>query len=232
MTEQDLNWLEAAWEDREERVYPSAFGAMGTQIYPLPGELFTDTFRQDSFDPRWLHYGVFESPPSPPRDNWLYVTSGMSNAWDDERPDPSGESGLGSEFVFECPRQAPWAIQRVQQVMAFQILISVNRYRDAELLDDYDRIPLGGPITAENSPLTHLMVVPPPSDSPYPSSFQLSTGIVRFLSLIGITAAEAAFARESGGAPLLAKLRAANAYPVTDPARCCTIETWEDSELD
>ncbi len=226
MSEEEQDWLEAAWEDREERIYPEYFGPIGNQIYPLSAELFTKTFKQDSIDPCWLNHGVFESAPNPKHRSWLYVTSGLSNAWGDEHPDPTDYSGVGCEFVLECPTQAKWAIIRLQHLLAFQILISVGRYPSAELLDSYDRIPLRGSISPEPSLLTHLMLAPPPeqSDGGYPASFQLASGTSDLLAVVGVTEAEVGFARKNGGAALVERLREAGAFPVTDPARGCTVQ--------
>lgn len=51
-------WFENAWAVREEKIYRSLFGDIGSEIYPLDSELFTGQFRQTSIDPRWpLHSG-------------------------------------------------------------------------------------------------------------------------------------------------------------------------------
>ena len=88
------HWFEEVWAYREDTVYPRLFGPVGRGIFPLSHTIFTDVFKQE-FDPRWLHFGVFEIPPTKERDAWLYVTSGMSNAWEDEKPNPLGPSGFG-----------------------------------------------------------------------------------------------------------------------------------------
>lgn len=219
MTEND-DWLEAIWATREDVIYPELFGPIAENIYPLSAELFTDTFQQESVDPRWLTHGVFESPPCDKHRSWLYVTSGMSNAWYDESPDPSGPSGLGCEFVFESSCQGEWAILRVLHVMAFQILLAHDRYPNREMLDLYDRIPLRASITPEESELTYIMVAPPIG---YRSSFQLPSGNVDLLALVGITDAEAQFARDNDGPSLLERLKNNNAFPITDPTRSCTV---------
>lgn len=213
------DWFESIWEHREESVYPEIFGSIGVGIYPLTASIFIETFKQD-FDPRWLHYGVFESPPCDKHQSWLYVTSGMSNPWEDEQPERDGLSGLGCEFIFETPMQSKWAILRVQHMMAFQVLLAHDRYLNRETLDIYDRIPLHGPITPEPSELTYIMVASP---SHFIPSFQLESGHVDLLSLVGITDAEAQFARNNDGGTLLKYLKDNNAFPVTDPGRHCTI---------
>jgi hypothetical protein len=213
------DWFEHAWEVREEAVYPRLFGPHDPAIYTLPGELFVETFKRD-FDPRWLTYGVIETPPSPTRPSWLYVSSGLSNAWEDDAPNPDGPSGLGMEFVLETPQQATWAILRLQHVVAFQILIACGAYPDRPLMSLHDRIPLRSPISDEPCDLTWLTIVPPSGYSP---SFTLPTGRVDLLAIVGITEAEAAYARREGGESLLEVLHAGGAYPVTDPTRASLV---------
>jgi hypothetical protein len=103
-------WFENAWAVREENIYRSLFDDIGSGIYPLNSELFTGQFRQTSIDPRWLTHGVFESKPSRTRASWLYVSSGLSNAWEADSAKPDGASGLGCEFIIECPSQSTWAL--------------------------------------------------------------------------------------------------------------------------
>ncbi|MCR9200539.1 MAG: suppressor of fused domain protein [Planctomycetaceae bacterium] len=217
MTKTD-DWFEDVWEHREERLYPKLFGSVGDAIYPLSPAIFTDTFRQE-FDPRWLHCGVFESPPNSKHASWLYVTSGLSNAWEDDEPDPTSPSGLGCEFVFETSGQARWAIVRMLHVMAFQILLAHGRYPDRDVLELYDRIPLRDSLTPEPSELTWLMVAPPAGTD----RFQLDSGEVELLALVGITEGEAQHAREHSGGILLQRLQEADAFPVTNPQRGCII---------
>src|SRR5215475_117616 len=110
------DWFEKIWEYREEIIYPEFFGEL-EGIYALSGDIFLKTFGQETYDPRWLFYGVFISPPSVKRNSWLYVTSGMSNPWDDEPSTSSDLSGLGCEFVFETVEKGEWAILLVQNIM-------------------------------------------------------------------------------------------------------------------
>ncbi len=209
-------WFEEVWKVREEIVYPQLFGSEGRGIFTLSPEIFLETFEQESFDPRWLFYGVFEFPPSRSRESWLYVTSGMSNAWEDDLPDPAGPSGMGSEFVFETVEQGEWAIDRLHHLMAFQILIVHDRYQRKEPISCYDRIPLLTSLTPEPSELRWLILAPPES---YPARFQLASGGVDLVAVFGASDAEAAFAREHGGEKLVEVLQQHGAFPVTDPRR-------------
>lgn len=213
-------WFEAAWAVREEEVYPSLFGSHDSTIAVLTAHLFQNTFKQESVDPRWLHSGVFEVPPNSSRASWLYVSSGLSNAWEDGSPDPTGPSGLGMEFVLQTPRREEWAIDRLAHVVAFQSLISGGKYPGRGLLDLYDRIPLRCPISGEPSELTWLTVGPPDG---LPTSFQLPTGSVDILTIVGITETEAAHARAHGGDKLLEILRSGGAFPVTDAKRASLV---------
>jgi len=120
------------------------------------------------------------------------------------------------EFLLETPHQAQWAILRLQHVIAFQILIACGRFPERELLDLHDRIPLRGPVSFDPSVLTWLLVGPPDG---YQASFNLPTGSVDFMAVVGVTEDEAAHARSVGGGPLVDLLRTHARYPLTDPAR-------------
>lgn len=207
------DWFERSWAVREEEVYPRLFGPHEPQIAVLTPDLFLSTFKQDSFDPRWLHSGVFEVAPTHGRSSWLYVSSGLSNAWEDDAPDPSGPSGLGMEFVLQTPEREEWAVDRLAHVIAFQILLSCGKYQGREMLDLHDRIPLRASISAEPSDLTWLTVGP--ADG-LPPSFQLPSGSVDLLAVVGVTEHEATYGRQHGGGDLIEMLRQKTNYPVTD----------------
>jgi suppressor of fused protein SUFU len=209
-------WFEQAWEIREDKLYPALFGSLGPGIYPLDAELFNTVFRQDSIDPRWLHHGVFECAPTNQRTSWLYVSSGLSNAWEADAPDPSGPSGLGCEFVFQCHGQSPWAIVFLRKMVAFQILLSCGRFERRGLLQVGDRVPLRAPIDGASSRLNWVVLT---SSTEFQGSRQLPTGRFEFLQFVGITEAEAEFARQSGSNKLYDLLVAQRAAPVTDPHR-------------
>lgn len=216
-TEVDNDWLERVWEDREERIYPSLFGTLNEGVYTLSADIFLEQFQQETYDPRWLFCGVFESPPSDARASWLYVTSGLSNPWDDDVPDPAEMSGLGCEFVFETTEQSQWAIRRLHELMAYQILLSHGRYSEAEPMGWYDRMPLRNSIDyTGNSAIQNLMLCPPTN---FPEQFQLDSGEVIWLAVVGITDEEKEWGRQNDGEQLLALLKQHQAFPVTDVHR-------------
>ena len=208
MSDVDEDWLERIWEHREETIYPSLFGAESEGIFPIPAE--------QGGDPRWSTCGVFRFAPTETRKSWLYVSSGLSNAWFDESPDPSGTSGFGCEFIMETPEKADWPIIRIHQIMKYQIDICCGKHKGADPLGNHDRIPLGSAIDFGDSALTHLILAKPPSIA---QVLQQDSGSAEFYLMFGITQAERDFAKESGGELLLDILRAEAGFPITNPSR-------------
>jgi hypothetical protein len=140
----------------------------------------------------------------------------MSNDWEAERPDDTTPSGLGCELVFETTQQSEWAILRLLHLMTFQILLCHGRFPRREPLCDFDRIPLHGPIRSGHSVLTYLMLAPPIG---FPREAELESGTFDFYQVVGISDAEAAYARSRDGTALLQLLVAHHYFPVTDPDR-------------
>jgi hypothetical protein len=150
----------------------------------------------------------------------------MSNAWEDDKPNPDGPSGFGCEFVFETVEQKDWAIIRLQHLMAFQILLFHGRYPGREPLSPYDRIPLRQSISPEPSVIRWLMLAPPES---YPGRFQLASGWVDLYAVFGATEDEAALAREQGGDKVVEILKRHRAFPITDSNRNSVVIAGEDT---
>ncbi|MGE5326957.1 MAG: suppressor of fused domain protein [Deltaproteobacteria bacterium] len=208
-------WFENAWAVREEKVYPSLFGPCGgDSIYPLDQVIF-EVFKKGGSDPRWLTHGVIKFPPTEARKSWLFVTSGLSNAWEDKEPEPEGPSGLGCELVMETCGDFGWALFHLRRLLAYQTLLGWGRYEGKDCLGFGDRIPLQAPIDGNQSLLTWCLVVPPAG---YPPEFQLPSGRVTLLHIVGVTDAEIRFAGEQGYPALLRKL-SPSGYPVTDASR-------------
>jgi Suppressor of fused protein (SUFU) len=209
-------WFESAWALREEKVFPALFGTVGPGIYPLDYELFANQFGQTSVDPRWLNHGVFESPPNSARKTWLYVSSGLSNAWEAELPSPNGVSGLGCEFILECPSQSQWALLLVRRMVAFQILLGAGRFTGKTPLKVWERIPLRAPIDGLSSALNWVLLAPPPQ---FAETQQIPSGRFDLIQFVGITEEEAAYARANGSDKLFQLLQQSGAAPATDPNR-------------
>lgn len=232
MAEDIEAWFEGIWAEREERIYPAFFGDLGAGIYTIPASVFASMGREDP-DPRFLTHGVFECPPTAKRPHWLYVTSGMSNPWG-ENPatvDPQAYSGLGYEFTLHTPAQAAWAIRILHWLMAVQLLVACGDI-EGELLQRNDRIPLGSSIGKQEGVLTHLLVTGPdavvqgpasPHMAGYPGEFALASGRVELLLMMGVSAAEADFARSQGTEALLTVLHHWEYFPLTDAGRASAV---------
>jgi hypothetical protein len=211
--------LEEVWRLREERIYPTLFGPLGRGIFPLTQDLFSKRFGQRDVDPRWLFLGVLEFPPTPERNSWLYVTSGYSNPWNEEPEsyNPTGESGSGVELTFAVSEQGDWAVQTLQSMLAFDLLLRAGRFANGQPLSLHARIPLRGPLNGKpNCELRNLIMVEPEH---IPSEFALPSGRVLLVGFTGVTDAELNFAKANGSEALISRLRAAGHHPITNPHR-------------
>ena len=191
-----MSLLEDSWKQREEQIYPSLFGGAGEGIYLLDASLFNNQFDIDDIDPRWLHYGVFKYAPTSDRNTWVYVSSGMSNAWEVDTLEEY--SGLGTEFILEMDKDSDWAIDILRRLVAFNILVSVGWYGDKPLLDYGDRIP----VSIEPN-ISSLMIVQP---NKFPKFFKLISGKVDILQVTGVTAKELEYAKANSSEMLANKL--------------------------
>ena len=224
MNEQEWQqWFQTIWADREERIYPAYFGDVGGAgqgIFNLPIETFKSLGKPDP-DPRFLSHGVFEFAPTDTRPHWLYASAGMSNPWGDnpDTADPNGYSGLGFEFTMHTNAQARWPIQVLHYLMAVQLLVASGDVQ-GHLLEHNDRVPLGGSLWKKDGLITHLLVAEPPLPPiGYPPAFQLATGKVDLMLILGITAKETDFAKTQGAPPLINLLKHHGLFPLTDPER-------------
>ncbi|MBK8101069.1 MAG: suppressor of fused domain protein [Planctomycetes bacterium] len=211
-------WFEAVWAEREDRVYPALFGPLGGGVYPASPATY-ERYGQQPGHPGWLHHGVFACPPNAQRASHLHVTSGLSNPWNLDQPgrDPTGFSGLGFELAIETPAPAPWAVQLLHNLMAYELLVAIGRYGGAELFEYGNRIPLRASLTPEFESAIRWLIVEQPRH--YASTFELPSGRVDLFHLVGVTDGEVEFARQSSQDALVALLREQGASPVTDVRR-------------
>ena len=195
-----MSFLEEAWEERETTLYRQIFGDVGTKIFPLNHEVFENVFGCKEIDPTWLHLGVMVSPPSPTRESWVYLTSGMSNPWSSEKKEEF--SGLGIELILESESEMSIGVEILLNLMAFNILLSVQYYGEKPMLDYGDRVPL-----KIEPNLTHVVLAEPKD---FPTSFELISGQVDIIQVVGITADEFSFAKEHGSLAILEELEKQN----------------------
>ena len=210
-------WFEQVWSDREDRVYKTLFGDLGPGVYSAGPQVFARYGKEAH--PGWLNHGVFACPPNDDRRTWLYVTSGLSNPWNLDRPqrDPSGFSGLGFELVVETPDAADWAVPLLHNLMAYELLVAVGTYEGAELFEYGNRVPLNGSITPAFASLIRWLLVAQPTG--FAQSFDLQSGRVDLFQLVGATDAEVEFARQTSQDTLVELLQKKGVFPVTDAKR-------------
>ncbi len=210
-------WFANVWKQREQTVYPELFGALSGNIYTLSAKWFAEMGVKE-VDPRWLTHGVLESPPNQHRDNWLYVTTGLSNPWGLDPADIKTDqyTGLGFEFFMQTAAPAQWAREALSSLMAMQILVAQELVAGG-LVEPFDRVPLGRPIDGSAQGLVrNLLIVPPEHIA---AQARLDSGVFDLFLCVGITDAELQFARAQDG-PGLQKLLLHHGYlPVTDPSR-------------
>jgi hypothetical protein len=210
-------WFEGVWNDREERVYRNAFGDLGGGVFPATAAHF-QRLKQTARHPGWLHHGVFACPPNGSRTHWCYVTSGLSNPWNLEAPmrDPSGHSGTGFELMLCTKERADWAVPVLHHLMAWQLLVATGAV-SGQPLAPAQRVPLGGSVDgSKNGAITWALVEAPSHLEP---TFELPSGKVEWLLLVGATEKEIEFARATDQKVLVARLQADGIWPLTDVAR-------------
>lgn len=183
--------LEDAWKEREEKLYKQIFGDIGLEIYPLSMEIF-NRLNADTIDPRWLTHGVFRSPPTKNRKTWAYVTSGMSNPWESESIEEY--SGLGVEFIMETDKEEMWAIEVLQTLMAYNILLDIGKMENYLPLDYGNRVPLSLSETIKIMMFTHPIN--------FPNNFSIKSGKVDLLQVVGITLEELEIAKQTSSKEL------------------------------
>lgn len=190
-----MSFLEKSWEEREDKVYKEIFGDIGPGIFPLSHEIF-ERMNATRVDPRWLTHGVFKCPPTSHRSTWAYVTSGMSNPWEAEEPEEY--SGLGVEFLMETATEESWAIEVLQTLTAYNLLLASGQMGNFPPLDYGNRVPL-----ALSESIKTMMVTHPFN---FPHNFSIKSGTVDLLQIVGITSSELEAAKQTSSEQLREKL--------------------------
>ena len=210
-------WFESVWADREDRVYRGMLGDLGEGVYTATAAHYA-RLKQTPRHPGWLHHGVFACPPKGLREHFCYVTSGLSNPWNLSEPgrDESGYSGVGFELMVCTKERADWAVSLLHHVMAWQMLVATGAVQ-GQPLGPGQRMPLGGPIDGQKDcALTWALCEAPTHCAP---EFEIPSGKVEWLLLVGATDKEIEFARATDQKVLVARLQEDRCWPVTDPQR-------------
>ncbi len=113
-----------------------------------------------------------------------------------------------------------WAPRMIQWVMANQLMAAAG-ITSFDLMEIFDRIHLPAALQPPApSNIKHLFVLPAPADI---QQFELPTGRVELLLLVGVTEAEMRFARAQGGDGLLELLQHHGISRLTDTSRASVI---------
>lgn len=190
-----MSFLEESWEEREEKLYKEIFGDTGPGMFPLSNEIF-DQMNAKGIDPRWLTHGVFKCPPTEHRKTWAYVTSGMSNPWESEEPEKY--SGLGVEFLMETENEENWAIEILQTLMAYNLLLTAGKIGDFPPLDYGHRVPF-----ALSKYIKAVMFAHPVN---FTDHFFIKSGRVDLMQAVGITPSELEAAKQTSSEEIKNKL--------------------------
>lgn len=206
------DWFEQAWRYRDEVIYPQLIGSKGDgSIITIPYVAFAQ-MGAEQVDPRWLHCGVLAFPPAADRRSFTFVTSGLSNAWDDDRPDAESVSGLGIELRMDTVGDDYWAKDVLLRLAAMQLLIGAGRFTGARLIGDGDRVRVGAETFGRGSAMTSLLAT-------RDRRFELPSGTFEVLRLFAISEAEREYAASHGFESLVIALRGETTYPVNDVLR-------------
>jgi hypothetical protein len=214
-------WFEDIWRDREERIYPQLFGTLPKTVIPLRAEALRGILGANtSLREDWLHYSVIEIAPNEKHADWLYITSAFSQPWkidDPDKLDRNGYSGVGYELLLRTSDRAGWAVDVLHRLSAYQIGVYYEIMR-GKLFQWGDYMPLNGPISP-NVPNGKVRGIYATRPRDIEQRFELRSGQVDVLQLVGITGDELAFGLNAGFGRLENLLFEHNAAPTTDPAR-------------
>jgi hypothetical protein len=119
-------------------------------------------------------------------------------------------SGIGYEMVIHTTEEAQWPVLRLLDMMAYN-LVCMRAFAMGH------RYPVEG--TLDGSADTKLNGFVFVTDPTRPSHFELESGKVQLLTLVGATKNEMAFSRSNGMDRLMAKLVAAGSGYITDTNR-------------
>ena len=205
-------WFEETWRQRDEIVFPRHVGGnTDGSVSAIPYVAFKQ-LGVAQIDPRWMHCGVLTFPPTSSRPAFTLITSGLSNAWDDDEPNAAGVSGLGIELRLDNESNAHWMKDVLLRLSAMQLLIGVGRFPGARILGRGDRISVGNDTFGSRSRMAALLA----TDA---IRFQLASGSFDLIQLFAITDAEREFAATRGEDSLVELLRQKTSYPINDIAR-------------
>jgi hypothetical protein len=205
-----------SWRYRDTILYPDRLGnSSDPSISTIPYIAFAQ-MGVEQVDPRWLHCGVLSFPPTAERLSFTFVTSGLSNAWDDGRSSPASISGLGIELCIDDRCDEHWPKDVLLRLSTMQLLIGAGRFTGARLLRHGDYIKIGAETFGEGSAMTTLLTTKV-------ADLQLPSGTFEMMQLFAITDAERELGVRQGADALVVALRQYTTYPINDIMRSSVV---------
>ncbi len=214
-------WFEDIWRDREERLYPELFGPLPKTVLPLKPEAIRAILGPTiTIEEHWQQFAVIEIEANSHHADYIYVTTGFSQPWKIDDPaklDRNGFSGYGYEMLVRTPERAGWAVDMLHRLSAYQLGV-YNGLLKGKLFEYYDWMPLNGPVNPQ-LPASKVrgMLLTRPQD--FAARFELRSGQVDLLQVVGITGDELAYGLSLGFSRLERFLYEQGAAPTTDPGR-------------
>jgi hypothetical protein len=195
----DSRFFRAILEQRDQGTYEQIFGRpFRNAIATVAPELLAETV--PSFNPSWVHAGVYSFEPSAERNYWVYVSAGLSTPWGISgesalpRNPADTPSGIGFELVVRTPQFNDWAINLLSRLMVYQLGVASSLI-DGRRISLGERLPLR-PLGIESPGSIQAVVTGAPDD--LMPSFVLRSGRVDLIQLVGVTAQEYAWSVDHG----------------------------------
>jgi hypothetical protein len=137
----------------------------------------------------------------------------MSNPWEAEKHEEY--SGLGVEFLMETKNEEAWAVEVLQTLMAYNLLLVAGQMGNFQPLDYGHRVPFALSESIRTMMFTH------PVD--FPAIISIRSGKADLLQVIGITASELEAAKKTSSKELREKLISSIGDLVTHKERASVV---------
>ena len=187
--------LRNAWKERN-KVYADLFGE---KFFPLPRNYSPPDIAEPEFKEGTAFRELMTSmsdkqipilahPPAEGRNHWVYVTSGLSNPWTQEKPEEV--SGFGCELMIKSTKPSMWPIRQLRRLCTY--LLSYSGTLSPGLI-----LEMKSPYAVPNPSLLTNLAIWYADEAP-DCLYELPSGIFGIFCVIGITEDEAKYAEGSG----------------------------------
>lgn len=231
--------------DPEEQLLAAHMEARWNALRYIFGKTYPEDGVWTPQDPEllwnWVGGAFVCFPPRRKRNNWDFVTHGLSQPMEDDLAQDALNreedliSGLGIELVISTRDFCNWAPDVLANIVKYLLF-----YEDSRVILPGDRLPCNGPIVLGTDTLiTYLLAVTSPE---YPSEIRLPGGLCSLVHLVGVTEPEIKRAQRKEGVEgslvLQHVLQKLGVGCLTDPERSCLTmnpqfeQAWSEAEHD